>query len=914
MNQIYKQLLIVGLVHLGLAVMPSMAVLVCIDPGHGGSDPGAVGSGLNESDVNLDISLRARDLFEADGWSVVMTRTTDVYVSLQGRCDYANNNGADRFLCSHCNAYNGAAYGTETYSYSSSGTAATWRCYVNPEMVSHMGTTNRGCKTANYTVLVNTNMAAILCEVAFIDNAGDGAKLGSASYRQEAARAYLHGTQTSYGISPHDPVTTINPPYLFGSDAQGWTAGNSASGIAHTGSSWGGSIYFDQTGNDCWIYSPSTSFTGLAGPQTINVDFYPQSGTSSSHDMQLFWKTDASNAFTASKSSPAVSYTAQNRWVTLNLDVNDSDWWSQVVNQLRLDFDNTNYSTRFIVNHVVLQDAFWWHFSSDTMSWTAGNSLTTPWQTSSETWLGALVTDQNGNDAYMYSPSISGSGWPYNYLGGENDWIHVHVYPQSGTSAIHDMAVYWISEGDGTWNEAKSTHVTYTGQNEWVDVYLPVGTNSNWPAAHVTQLRLDFDQTSKSTRWIVDYIRSDHSGTDSTAPTVPTGLAGTAASQTQVNLSWTASTDSKGVNGYKIYRGGTQIGTSIGTSYSDTTCTPATTYSYTVSAYDAAGNNSSQSSAASVTTPDTVAPSTPTGLTATAASDTQVNLSWTASTDNVAVTGYKIYRGGTQIGTSTTTSYSDTTCTSATTYSYTVSAYDAAGNNSSQSSAASATTPDTVVPSAPTGLTATATSTSQIDLSWTAATDNVAVTGYDIYRDGTFLATVTGTTYSNTGLTMGVTYTYYVVAFDAASNESAQSDAAEETTYIVIDNSDSGFTASTNWATGTSATDKLGTDYRTRATAAVSDTAYWYFTIPTADSYEVYAWWTAGTDRSTTAPYIVYYNGGSQTVRVNQQANGGTWNSLGTFSFATGSNVVRLSCWTTAGYTVVADGIMLIRR
>jgi hypothetical protein len=90
---------------------------------------------------------------------------------------------------------------------------------------------------------------------------------------------------------------------------------------------------------------------------------------------------------------------------------------------------------------------------------------------------------------------------------------------------------------------------------------------------------------------------------------------------------------------------------------------------------------------------DTTAPSIPTNLVATATSSTQVNLTWTASTDNVGVTGYKIFRNGTQINTSTTNSYSDTNLTPSTTYSYTVLANDAAGNNSSQSTASSATTP-----------------------------------------------------------------------------------------------------------------------------------------------------------------------------------------------------------------------------
>src|SRR5262249_27064190 len=136
--------------------------------------------------------------------------------------------------------------------------------------------------------------------------------------------------------------------------------------------------------------------------------------------------------------------------------------------------------------------------------------------------------------------------------------------------------------------------------------------------------------------------------------------------------------------------------------------------------------------------PDTQDPSTPTGLTANAVSSSQINLSWTASTDNVGVDEYEIDRcqgiGCTsyaQIGTSATTTFSSTGLSASTTYRYRVRAVDAAGNQSGNSSSATATTPappDTQAPTAPSGLAASAVSTSQINLSWGAATDNVGVT------------------------------------------------------------------------------------------------------------------------------------------------------------------------------------------
>src|SRR5439155_23267160 len=89
---------------------------------------------------------------------------------------------------------------------------------------------------------------------------------------------------------------------------------------------------------------------------------------------------------------------------------------------------------------------------------------------------------------------------------------------------------------------------------------------------------------------------------------------------------------------------------------------------------------------------DTPAPSVPAGLSATATSSSQINLSWSASTDNVAVTGYDVYRGGQPIASTNLTSYSDTGLSPATSYSYTVAAFDKAGNTSAQSSSSSATT------------------------------------------------------------------------------------------------------------------------------------------------------------------------------------------------------------------------------
>jgi chitodextrinase len=183
---------------------------------------------------------------------------------------------------------------------------------------------------------------------------------------------------------------------------------------------------------------------------------------------------------------------------------------------------------------------------------------------------------------------------------------------------------------------------------------------------------------------------------------------------------------------------------------------------------------------------DTVAPSAPTTLAAAGTTQTTTNLSWTASTDNVAVTGYDVYQGATLKATVTGTTYAITGLTASTAYTFSVKAKDAAGNISVSSNVVNVTTlapvADTTAPTAPTTLVASGTTTTSTNLSWTASTDNVGVTGYDVYQGATLKATVTTTTYSLTGLTAATAYTFSIKAKDAAGNISASSNVVNVTT------------------------------------------------------------------------------------------------------------------------------------
>jgi chitodextrinase len=264
---------------------------------------------------------------------------------------------------------------------------------------------------------------------------------------------------------------------------------------------------------------------------------------------------------------------------------------------------------------------------------------------------------------------------------------------------------------------------------------------------------------------------------DSTPPAAPGNLAASSSSTKNV-LTWTAASDNVGVSAYDVYRNGSYLAT-VGptvTGYTDKTATAGTGYTYQVAARDLAGNATRASVSVNGGSTDTAPPAAPANLTATATGPTAVSLSWQASTDNVGVTGYAISRGSAVIATvsGSTTSYADSGLTPGTAYAYTVTASDAAGNVSPPSAPASATTQaDTTPPTAPGTPVATSVASSQVGLSWTASTDNVGVVGYRVIRNGSVLASVAGTTYTDTTVSPSTAYAYQIVAYDAAGNTTA---------------------------------------------------------------------------------------------------------------------------------------------
>lgn len=189
---------------------------------------------------------------------------------------------------------------------------------------------------------------------------------------------------------------------------------------------------------------------------------------------------------------------------------------------------------------------------------------------------------------------------------------------------------------------------------------------------------------------------------------------------------------------------------------------------------------------------DTQAPTTATNLAVTGTTSSTVSLSWTAGTDNVAVTSYDVYMNG-----ALKTSVSGLTATitglsASTTYSFYVIAKDAAVNSSPLSNTVNGSTtafvPDSQNPTSPSNLTVLGSSSSTVSLSWTASTDNLGVTSYDVYLDAVLKTTVSGTTAIVNGLTPTTTYSFYVIAKDAAGNSSTQSNSVSGTTTVVTSN------------------------------------------------------------------------------------------------------------------------------
>lgn len=188
-------------------------VKIFIDPGHGGSDPGAVGNGLQEKNLTLQIASGVQNILlnEYVGVSVMMSRTGDQTVSLSQRTNAANSWGADYYLSIHINS--GGGTGFESYVYPGVGApTTTYRNAIHDEVLKVVNFADRGKKSADFHVLRESNMDAVLTENGFIDNINDATKLRSASFIDALARGHANGLVRAFNLqkkpAPQPPPST----------------------------------------------------------------------------------------------------------------------------------------------------------------------------------------------------------------------------------------------------------------------------------------------------------------------------------------------------------------------------------------------------------------------------------------------------------------------------------------------------------------------------------------------------------------------------------------------------------------------------------------------------------------------------------------------------------------------------------
>jgi hypothetical protein len=227
----------------------AFGVTVCLDPGHGGTDPGALGIYYEEADANLDVSLETRDYLElVSGVVVGMTRTTDATLSLADRVAFANGGGYDRFMCQHHNAFNTTVQGTETFCHTDSlgGPSQDLRDEVQPEIIWAFGYNDRGVKTADFYVLRNTNMPSILGEGSFIDyhNGYDESERFLTNWNDHSGRegyAYCKGFCDHMGLTPPSYSGAFNATYQAKSHPDTMVSGSTAGAwveYLNTGAGW----------------------------------------------------------------------------------------------------------------------------------------------------------------------------------------------------------------------------------------------------------------------------------------------------------------------------------------------------------------------------------------------------------------------------------------------------------------------------------------------------------------------------------------------------------------------------------------------------------------------------------------------------------------------------------------------------
>jgi len=436
-----------------------------------------------------------------------------------------------------------------------------------------------------------------------------------------------------------------------------------------------------------------------------------------------------------------------------------------------------------------------------------------------------VVWNGEGGETIFYQSEMpydvpSQAAWMNGSLDG---YASYNVAPSVTTHTAYGLGVYSFFNVSGVTIFANSgiaaPVATGVKFSDLVTVYLAGSGGIDYTIASDSPGITDNAGTTAQSGSYISFVGSwgGTSGGCTAVPTVPGMPSGTGTSSSTISVTWGASTAGSSCTvSYNLYRSATsgftpgstnQIASGLtSASYADTGLATATTYYYVVEAADGDGSSAASAQGSGTTTGTGTCgavPAAPTGLAATAMSSSAISLTWGAVTPpaNCTISSYTVYGGTTQNPTTviaggvTGTSYTNTGLAASTTYYYVVKAVDADGTSaaSTQAQATTGAASCTAIPSAPTGLTATPSSSSVIGLSWSAVTPppNCSISSYSVYGSTTsgftpgsgnlLSSSVTGTTYSNTGLSSSTTYYYKVEATDADGTSAASAQATATT-------------------------------------------------------------------------------------------------------------------------------------
>lgn len=278
------------------------------------------------------------------------------------------------------------------------------------------------------------------------------------------------------------------------------------------------------------------------------------------------------------------------------------------------------------------------------------------------------------------------------------------------------------------------------------------------------------------------------SATDTEPPTQVTGIQLSNITSSGATLTWNPSSDNVGVMHYLIFLDNTYNSMVMsGTSFDLSNLDADTAYQVTMYAEDMAGNRSVVSNTLQLRTlPDTMPPTVPQGLSASNTTQTGTTLNWQASVDDHAIDHYMVFQDGIMLGSTAQLNYQVNNLNPATTYNFTIMAMDAAGNGSALSAPLQVTTSgtqgDTEPPGAVTDLHANSITSFSVQLQWSAVSDNVGVSMYHVFQNGSEIGQPTATSFLAEGLNPGSTYQFMIMAMDAAGNMSSMGNMINVTT------------------------------------------------------------------------------------------------------------------------------------